>query len=559
MAVLKIPQSELRANVGQATQVSTAALPLSLAKAYGQAIGEVGKQVQKVAKEQRDINDQVTLNEMVRDAVVQMEKVRSEVSRNSDLTFAVNEYDKKTTLESFNKIYKDKNKNVQNLFRLWLAKQKNSDYVQVTRDVTKNHVAKTKLDHKKSINEFILNAADPNKAIQNDREIESWFKNPNNSKFYSEADFKELRETLNKDIIESRIMFGVKNHPRFTIANEDKIKELVGADKVKKVIEDATKKIASDVQFNVSREKALDKFDEDKKIATFAEIALRIKNDTTPDMLGNIPTLDFLNDLFQDDKINSAQYEALIRFMSNPEDLSTNDQVLEEIRAQLFAAETVEDVDRLNRIVNLNPEVLRDLGFEDYKTIGALIEKNKDRKGFEQYKYYGTLIDKILGKVDSVALRDGTDKVRQEAIFRSVGAKLYDGYVAEGDTPQQAFVRIVDGYLYNKNKLPTIYDISRVSSFNLRPPSDAEYKDKGASGIFNGWRTRVFDKYKSGEINLDTLMNDIDSLSVMEEVYEARKILEDANGGNAKFVSGVGFGFFENNTVLDPINQKPVN
>ena len=61
-------------------------------------------------------------------------------------------------------------------------------------------------------------------------------------------------------------------------------------------------------------------------------------------MLGNIPTLDFLNDLFQDDKINSAQYEALIRFMSNPEDLVGSDDVMNEIRAQLFAAETVEDV-----------------------------------------------------------------------------------------------------------------------------------------------------------------------------------------------------------------------
>ena len=45
----------------------------------------------------------------------------------------------------------------------------------------------------------------------------------------------------------------------------------------------------------------------------------------------------------------------------------------------------------------------------------------------------------------------------------------------------------------------------------------------------------------------------------MEEVYEARKIVEDANSGNGKFVSGVGFGFFENNTVLDPLNKGPKN
>jgi hypothetical protein len=559
MAVLKIPQSTLEANVGQATRVSEGALPLSLAKAYGQAIGEVGKQVEKVAKDQRDINDQIALNEMVRDAIVRMEKTRAEVSLNSDLNFAVNEYDKKTKLDQFNDIYTDKNKNVQNLFRLWLAKQKNSDYALVTKAVTKQHVDKVKGDHKKSLNQFILDAANPDKAIENDQLIESWFKNPNNRKFYGEADWIELQDTLKKDIVESRLMFGVKNHPRFTIANSDKIEELVGADKVRKVIEDATKKIASDVKFNVSREKALDKFEEDNKIATFAEIALRIRNDTTPETLGNVPTLDFLNDLFQDDKINSAQYEALIRYMSNPEDLVSSDQVMDEIRAQLFAAETVEDVDRLNRVVNLNAETLQGLGINDYKTIGALIEKNKDRQGFEQYKYYGTLIDKILGKVDNVALRDGTDTVKQEALFRSVGAKLYDGYVAEGNTPQQAFTRIVDGYLSNKNKLPTIYDISRVQSFNLRPPSDAEYKDKGSAGIFNDWRNTVFDKYKKQEINLDTLMSDIDSLSVMEEVYEARKIVEDANAGNGAFVSGVGFGFFENNTVLDPVNKGPVN
>ena len=94
-------------------------------------------------------------------------------------------------------------------------------------------------------------------------------------------------------------MFGVKNHPSFTIANADKIEKLVGADKVRKLVEDATKKIASDTKFNVSRQKALDLFEEDNKIATFTEIALRIKNDKTPETLGNIPTLDFLNDFFK--------------------------------------------------------------------------------------------------------------------------------------------------------------------------------------------------------------------------------------------------------------------
>ena len=65
-------------------------------------------------------------------------------------------------------------------------------------------------------------------------------------------------------------------------------------------------------------------------------------------------------------------------------------------------------------------------------------------------------------------------------------------------------------------------------------------------------------KYKKGEINIDTLMNDIDSLSVMEEVYEARKIIEDANASDPKYVSGSGYGFFENNVVLS-VPNKPIN
>jgi hypothetical protein len=544
MAVLKIPQSELKANTGEVTRISDAALPMSLAKAYGQAIGEVGKQVQKVAKEQKDINDQITLNEMVRDAIVQMEKVRAEVSRNSDLTFAVNEYDKKTTLNNFTSIYEGKNKNVQNLFRLWLAKQKNSDYASVTKAVTKNHVAAIKSDHQKSLRTFVLNGADPEKAVDNDQLIKSWFKDNNNKKVYTETEFKELEETLRKDITEARLMFGVKNHPRFVVNNQELIEKVVGAKRVREVVENATKKIASDVKFNVSREKALDKFEEDNKIATFAEIAIRIKNDTTPETLGNIPTLDFLNDL--------------LRFLTNPAEIAGNDEIYKEIRAQLYAAETVEDMDRLNRIVHLDADVLGEIGIDDYKSIAAIIDKNKDRASLEQFKYYGTLIDKILGKVDNVALRDGTDVTKQEAIFRSVGGKLYEGYVAEGNTPQQAFVKIVDGYLSDKDKLPTIYDISRVQSFKISVPSANDLKNGGAAGVFNGWRTSVFNKYKKGEINIDTLMNDIDSLSVMEELYEARKIIEDANAGDPKYVSGSGYGFFENNVVLG-VPNKPRN
>ena len=48
---------------------------------------------------------------------------------------------------------------------------KNSDYALVTKAVTKQHVASVKADHKKSLDQFILDSADPEKAIQNDAAI----------------------------------------------------------------------------------------------------------------------------------------------------------------------------------------------------------------------------------------------------------------------------------------------------------------------------------------------------------------------------------------------------
>ena len=67
---------------------------------------------------------------------------------------------------------------------------------------------------------------------------------------------------------------------------------------------------------------------------------LRIKNDKTPETLGNIPTLDFLNDLYKEDKLNSAQYGALIRLYKEVKDCY-NDGVFEVVNSQLYIAETV--------------------------------------------------------------------------------------------------------------------------------------------------------------------------------------------------------------------------
>ena len=86
------------------------------------------------------------------------------------------------------------------------------------------------------------------------------------------------------------------------------------------VRETALNKIKSNEDFKIKQEEFVKRADEDNKIGTFTEILLRIQADDDPEYLGKIPTLDLINDLFNENKINSAQYDIAI-FSSRREGL----------------------------------------------------------------------------------------------------------------------------------------------------------------------------------------------------------------------------------------------
>ena len=140
-------------------------------------------------------------------------------------------------------------------------------------------------------------------------------------------------------------------------------------------------------------------------------------------------------------------------------------------------------------------------------------------------------------------------------MFRTVGARMYNEYVAEGYRPEQAFSKILQTYLLDRNKVPTIYDVSQVTSITITKPSKQVADGQSSAEIFTGWRNQVLEKYKNNDINLSELQKDLASLDVMENVYNVRTEIERVNSANPKFT---GFGFFENNTVLGQEATKPV-
>ena len=94
-------------------------------------------------------------------------------------------------------------------------------------------------------------------------------------------------------------------------------------------------------------------------------------------------------------------------------------------------------------------------------------------------------------------------------------------------------MKVSTGYLQNRDRMPTIYDLERETSISINAPDEQAVRKQNASNIFEGWRKQVFDKYKEGNINMDTLKRDLDNLDIMEDMYKARENLQQGFGFKA--------------------------
>jgi len=155
-------------------------------------------------------------------------------------------------------------------------------------------------------------------------------------------------------------------------------------------------------------------------------------------------------------------------------------------------------------------------------TMKAVIEQNKDRTVFQSDKYFTEVLNTVMGKIDSTIIKEYGDKATTDQLVRINGLRVYREYIAEGNSPSQAFQKTVGGYLFQKNKLPTIHSVADLRTIKFPEPSDTERK-KGAKGIFDELRQQVMDQYKDGTISIDDLKNDFNSLDLMQDIHDIRE------------------------------------
>ena len=76
---------------------------------------------------------------------------------------------------------------------------------------------------------------------------------------------------------------------------------------------------------------------------------------------------------------------------------------------------------------------------------------------------------------------------KTEQNIRTNALRVYDEYIADGLSPEDAFMKTATGFIMQNDRLPTIYQINQVSSIKITAPTDTQ-KKKNSSEIFEGWR-----------------------------------------------------------------------
>ena len=364
MAVIKIPQSQQQVRAaGQSGSVDIR-LPLSLAQQQGAAFSSLGKVYEDIYKEQRDIEDKKEFYKVTKEAGITIGKASRGVQGNTDLKFSHETFDKLTAPEVFEPLLKDKNKTVRKLFDQWLFKTKDKEYSTITNKVIQhsNNEIRASIDDKADELTIKMASSDLVEAQTASDDLENLFNQKSTKRVFSDDEYKKFVKDKKNQGVRYRLQLGAKNNSVFTLKNIKDIEKSQGTKVAEEIKEIALNAIAND-QSNIDRDdRAYEEKTANEKVAIFAELAFRIKNND------NAPDLDLLNDLFKGDQINSAQYDALLRFAADPNKVGDND-IFDQINALYYTAETIEELDQLDRMIHLTPEYLLSVGIKDVDTM----------------------------------------------------------------------------------------------------------------------------------------------------------------------------------------------
>mgnify|MGYP003118074846 FL=1 len=236
--------------------------------------------------------------------------------------------------------------------------------------------------------------------------------------------------------------------------------------------------------------------------------------------------MDQIHDLYDLGNLNTAQYNALVKFYSQGGPESTDYELLDIINTQIAAARTVTDLDDIQRALSEDKSILDRVDPNQVVDFNNLIEKYKgDVLGITDYKKYQELLKTHVGDIDRVVtFTSGGSNNAGEKIKSMNALEEYNRHITNGLNPEDAYLETISKF--SEKELPKPDDLPKPIGFELS--SVKETLNKNPDNAFDNLYKKAVDKFQK-DGNLEEYKENIKRLDFIQDVFKVRKSIFPEN------------------------------
>jgi len=524
MATFKITPSKLRVNTPQTPNISSGAIPINLALKLGSDISQAGRVFDQIKEDQKAIENENRFYEIIGPKQKEIDATFNAASKMSELEPA-----EKLLNEVYDIDVSKENKNVQKLVNTYINKTRLKNQSDLYKSVMARSAEKAQLNDLTFLNRNLIERTSESDGTRRtaEKDFVDFFNQVSLDSRYnpeSKQKLKDEYEFLKKEIL---IKSNIKRRPFEVLLNQDEILKNFGPQKGELYLKMAQDKFISDVNQEVlENDKQINERIFNQSI-TFAEYANRI-NDGLGDPNLGIPSIDNIHDSLDRGDLNTAQYDALVELISNPEKVS-DERLINMIDNQILIAEEVNEFDDIKNLANSSADILKNTNIKDITVLNKLIDQLKtDPSKTDKYKQFYQQLVINMGDLGGLA----------DTLFGSGGVTPYDkmetadavarfkNYVVNGDDPEAAYFKVLG--TITKEKIPDIYS-PNLQPLNLDIPDMAVAIQKNPDGFFDEQGNKLAQKLRNKEINKDQFIEDVARLDLLKDVYDTRLRVFDNN------------------------------
>ena len=522
MATIKIFQVRTGAKTPQDLDVSGALLPLSASTALGKSISTFGQAVEKVALENKAEDDANEASDIITGINAQITNTLGKYKRSTNANDVIKYGNDLDNLE-----FEASNKSVQKLVDNYISKKKNSTSLSLGKEILNRSIKKSEDRKDKELDSYIGMATSDNALdrIKGNRLCNKFFGSPENFQFYGEKKLREIKKKKDLLYLKNIYIKGIDNREIDIFDNKtrEKILSTFGEVGGKKILEKARNKLITDVTLDEDQQRTEERTTNRQQLNNFSVILDNINNSRTKGEALNV-TMDQIYDLYQIQSINTAQYNALLKFYTS--DTTFDDAELANvIDVQIAAASTVSDLDDIQAALNNDKDILENVPPDQVVEFNKIIEKYRgDTKGFNDYKLYHDKLKADLNTI-SIYVYDKSGKAAEQKTKALIALQSYNGFINDGKTPQDAYIETISTFAEKDLPKPELLPMP----FGFTIKDFKQTLNKNPDGAQEIYEKRIITDLKEGRIDIRTFKEGIKRLDFMFDVLAVRKDIYGAD------------------------------